>query len=54
MFTRKNVEVKKDGQCVILGILDPQSRLWRINLKESMKPEYKAEYNNAHDNSNQK
>jgi hypothetical protein len=36
------------------GKSDPQSILWRVNLKESMKPERKSYCNHAHDNSTQK
>jgi hypothetical protein len=32
-FTRERVEVTKDGQFVMLGLRDPQSRLCRVNLK---------------------
>jgi hypothetical protein len=53
-FTRERVEVTEEGQCVMAGLRDPQSRLWRVNLKESMKPERKADCKHAHDYSNQK
>jgi hypothetical protein len=52
MFTREKVEVAKDGQCVMLGLRDPKSRLCRVSLKDSMKPVRKATFNQAHDNSN--
>jgi hypothetical protein len=32
---------------------DPKSRLWRVNLKQKMKPEI-VPCNHAHDNNNQK
>jgi hypothetical protein len=35
------------------GSQDPKSRLWRVNLKQKMKPEI-AQCNHAHDNKNQK
>jgi hypothetical protein len=54
IFTREHVEVTKDGQCVMPGLRDPQSRLWRVNLKKDTKQVYKAECNHAHENSNQK
>jgi hypothetical protein len=53
-FTRDKVEVKKGGQCIMPGLRDSQSRLWRVNLKESTKLAHKAECNHAHDNINQK
>jgi hypothetical protein len=53
-FTKEQVEVMKDGYCVMLGSHDLQSRLWRLNLKEDVKPVGKSECNHAHDNSYQK
>jgi hypothetical protein len=54
-FTREKVEVTKNGQCVMLGLRDLLSRLWRVNLKEDVKPAYRAECNHVHKNSsNQK
>jgi hypothetical protein len=53
-FNLDKLEVKKDGECVILGLRDPQSRLWRVNLKEDAKPACKAECNHVHENSNLK
>jgi hypothetical protein len=35
------------------GSRDPKSRLWRVNLKQKMKPEI-VQCNHAHDNNNQK
>jgi hypothetical protein len=43
----------KDGKCVMLGARDPQSGLWRVNLKKP-KPEVKSARNHAHYTSNQK
>jgi hypothetical protein len=53
-FTREKVGVTNNGQCVMSGQRDPNTRLWKVNLKESMKPEHKPECNHVHDNSNQK
>jgi hypothetical protein len=35
------------------GSRDPTSHLWRVDLKQKMKPKI-AQYNHAHDNNNQK
>jgi hypothetical protein len=53
-LTRENVEVTKDGHCVMLRLRNHQLRLWRVNLKEEEKPVQKSECNHAHDNSSQK
>jgi hypothetical protein len=47
------VTVSRNGNDVIYGSRDPKSRLWRVNLKQRMKPEI-AQCNHAHDNNNQK
>jgi hypothetical protein len=54
MFTQEKVEFTKYSKCVMSGLCDPQSRLWRVNLKEDAKPACKSEFNHAHENSNQK
>jgi hypothetical protein len=43
MFTWEKVEVMKDGKCAMSGLRDPQSRLWRVNLKEDAKLACKSE-----------
>jgi hypothetical protein len=53
-FIREKLEVMKDGHCVMSDLRDPQSRIWRVNLKEVAKPVCKAEFKHAHENSNQK
>jgi hypothetical protein len=53
-FTKEKVEVTKGGKCLMLGSRDPHSRVWRVNLKEEVKPVRKSECNHAHDTSNQK
>jgi hypothetical protein len=53
-FTREKVELIKDGQCVMSGLRDPQSKNWRVNLKENTKLEQTSECNHAHDKINQK
>jgi hypothetical protein len=36
------------------GIRDQQSRLWRVDLKESTKSNHKAAFNHAHETNNLK
>jgi hypothetical protein len=52
-FTQDQVTVSKTGKDVMYGSRDPKSRLWRVNLKQKMKPEI-VQCNHAHDNNNQK
>jgi hypothetical protein len=52
-FTPDQVTVSRKGKEVMHGSRDPKSRLWRVNLKQQMKPE-SAQCNHAHDNNNQK
>jgi hypothetical protein len=54
IFTGDKVEVKKDGNSVMSGIRDQQSRLWRVNLKEAPKSNKKNACNHAHETSNLK
>jgi hypothetical protein len=54
IFTRDNVEVKKDRKSVMSSVRDQQSRLWRVALKEAPRSNYKPARNNAHENSNLK
>jgi hypothetical protein len=42
-----------NGKCVILGARDPESGLWRVNLKNA-KTEIHSTCNHAHDTSNHK
>jgi hypothetical protein len=52
-FTQDQVTVSRNRKEVMYGSQDPESRLWRVNLKQKMKPEI-AQCNHAHDNNNQK
>jgi hypothetical protein len=52
-FTHDQVTVSRNGKEVMYGSQDPKARLWRVNLKQNMKPE-SAQCNDAHDNNNQK
>jgi hypothetical protein len=52
-FTQDQVMVSRNGKDVMYGYRDPKSRLWRVNLKQKIKPEI-AQCNHAHDNNNQK
>jgi hypothetical protein len=52
-FTKDQVTVSRNGKEVMYGSRDPESRLWRVNLKQKIKPEI-AQCNHAHDNNNQK
>jgi hypothetical protein len=54
IFTRDNLEVNKDGKSVMSGVCDQQSRLWRVDLKEAPKSNYKPACNHAHETSNLK
>jgi hypothetical protein len=47
------VTVTRNGKNVMYGSRDPKSRLWRVNLKQKMRPK-KSQCNHAHDNNNQK
>jgi hypothetical protein len=38
-FTQDQVTVSRNGKNVMHGSRDPKSRLWRVNLKQKMKPE---------------
>jgi hypothetical protein len=53
-FTRDKDEVNKDGKSVMSGMHDQQSRLWRVDLKEAPKSNYKNACNHAHETSNLK
>jgi hypothetical protein len=52
-FTQDQVTVSRNGQNVMNGSRDPKSCLWRVDLKQKMKPEI-VQCNHAHDNNNQK
>jgi hypothetical protein len=52
-FNQDHVTVSRNGKNVMNGSRDPVSRLWRVNLKQKMKPEI-VKCNHAHDNNNQK
>jgi hypothetical protein len=52
-FTHDQVTVSRNGKEVMYGSRDLKSRLWRVNLKQKMKPE-SAQCNHAHANNNQK
>jgi hypothetical protein len=52
-FTQDQVTVSGNGKDVMYGSRDPKSRIWRVNLKQKMKPEI-TQCNHAHDNNNQK
>jgi hypothetical protein len=52
-FTQEQVTVSRNGKDVMYGYQDPKSRLWRVDLKQKMKPEI-VQCNHAHDNNNQK
>jgi hypothetical protein len=54
IFTRYNVEANKDGKPVMSSVRDHQSQLWRDNLKEGPKSNYKSACNHAHETSNLK
>jgi hypothetical protein len=45
--------VSRNIKNMMYGSLDPKSRLWRVNLKQKLKPEI-VQCNHAHDNNNQK
>jgi hypothetical protein len=48
-FTQDQVTVSRNGKNVMHGSRDPKSRLWRVNLKQKMKPEI-VQCNHAHEN----
>jgi hypothetical protein len=52
-FTPDQVTVSRSEKDVMYGSRDPKSRLWRVNLKQKMKPEI-VQCNHAHDNNNKK
>jgi hypothetical protein len=52
-FTQDQVTVSRKGKDVMYISRDPKSRLWRVNLKQKMKPEI-VQCKHAHDNNNQK
>jgi hypothetical protein len=52
-FTQDQVIVSRNGKDVMYGSWEPKLRLWRVNLKQKIKPEI-AQCNHAHDNNNQK
>jgi hypothetical protein len=52
-FTQNQVTVSRNGKDVMYGPRDPKSRLWRVDLKQKMKPKI-SQCNHAHDNNNQK
>jgi hypothetical protein len=52
-FTQDQVTVSRNEKIVMYGSRDPKSRLWRVNLKQKVKPEI-VQCNHAHDNNNQK
>jgi hypothetical protein len=52
-FTHDQVTVSRNGKEVMYGSRDPKSCLWRVNLKQKMKPK-NAQCNHAHDNNNKK
>jgi hypothetical protein len=52
-FNKDTVSVMHNGKCVMLGTRDPQSGLWRVNLKNA-KTAIQSTCNHAHDKSNQK
>jgi hypothetical protein len=47
------VTVSRNGKNVMYGSRDPKSRLWRVDLKQKMKPKI-SQCNHAHENNNQK
>jgi hypothetical protein len=53
IFNKEQVAVLKDGKCVMLGSRDPQSRLWRFDLKQKPKV-MQHECNHTHETSNHK
>jgi hypothetical protein len=54
IFTRDKVEVNNDGESVMSGVNNQQSRLGRVDLKEAPKSNYKTACNHAHKTSNLK
>jgi hypothetical protein len=48
------LRITKDRKFVVLGSHNPNSRLWRVNLKEEVQQIQKSECNHAYDTSNQK
>jgi hypothetical protein len=52
-FTQDQVTVSRNGKNVMNRSRDLKSRLWRVNLKQKMKPEL-VKCDHAHDNNNQK
>jgi hypothetical protein len=52
-FTQDQVTVSRNGKDVMYRSRDPKSRLWRVNLKQKIKPEI-VQCNHAYDNNNQK
>jgi hypothetical protein len=53
LVRRISVSAMNNGNCVMLGARDPQSGLWRVNLK-NVKTTIQSTYDHAHDTSNQK
>jgi hypothetical protein len=52
-FNKDTVSVMNNGKCVMLGACDPQSGLWRVNLRNT-KTAIQSTCNNARDTINQK
>jgi hypothetical protein len=52
-FTQDQVTVSRNEKNVMYGSQDPKSGLWRVNLKQKVKPEI-VQCNCARDNNNQK
>jgi hypothetical protein len=52
-FTQDQVTVSRNRKDVMYGSRDPKSSLWRVNLKQKMRPEI-VQCNHAHDSNNQK
>jgi hypothetical protein len=51
-FNKEQVAVLKDGHGLMLGSRDPQSILWKVDLKKKTKSVQQAECNHAHETSN--
>jgi hypothetical protein len=52
-FTQDHETVSRNGKNVMYGSRDPKSWLWRVDLKQKMKPKI-SQCNHAHDNNNKK
>jgi hypothetical protein len=52
-FNKDVVSVRNNGKCAMTGTRDPQSGVWRVNLRNA-KTAIQSTFNHAHDTNNHK